>query len=157
MANPLKMLKLKPEGFQFILEVPIDAPPAKVWKAIFNVRGWFYFPNMLADHAMMRIEEKIGGMFTSSSDDGTQSQLHGTVTRIDRNKLLRIQGAMGMTHLPAQNAMIWELQPKKDGKATLLRFCHRGYGYVTADIKKNFKGGWKTLLPQLKKLAEKKK
>ena len=34
MANPLKLLKLKPTGFQFIQEVPIDAAPAKVWKAI---------------------------------------------------------------------------------------------------------------------------
>ena len=51
MANPLKMLKLKPEGFQFILELPIEAPPAAVWKAIFNIRGWFHFPNMPADHA----------------------------------------------------------------------------------------------------------
>jgi uncharacterized protein YndB with AHSA1/START domain len=74
---------------------------------------------------------------------------------IEPQKLLCIHGPMGMTHLPVQNAMIWELQPRKDGKATLLRFCQRTHGYLTADLKTNFRGGWGKLLPQLKALAEK--
>ena len=37
MANPLKLLKLKPKGFQFIKELPIQASPEKVWSSLINV------------------------------------------------------------------------------------------------------------------------
>jgi uncharacterized protein YndB with AHSA1/START domain len=156
MANPLKMLKLKPTGFQFIQEVAINAPPARVWKAILNVKKWFYFREQGDDWANIRLEPRIGGRFIGGSKDGSIADLHGIVTRIERNKLLRINGHMGMSHLPVQNAMIWELQPRKGGKATQLRFCQRTFGYLTADIEKNFQGGWKRLFVQLKELAEKK-
>ena len=64
---------------------------------------------------------------------------------------------MRRSRLPVNNALIWELQPKNNGKTTLLRFCHRCFGFLTPDVKKNFAGGWKQLWPQLKALAEKKK
>src|SRR5262245_25885163 len=113
MANPLKMLKLKPTGFQFIHEVAIDAPPAKVWKTILNVKKWFYFADHAAALAKITIEPHVGGRFMSGSKDGSISDLYGFVTRVEPNKLLRINGHMGASHLPMQNAMIWELQPRK--------------------------------------------
>jgi uncharacterized protein YndB with AHSA1/START domain len=64
---------------------------------------------------------------------------------------------MGMTHLPVQTSMIWQLEPTKGGKATRLRFCHRAYGLMTADKKKQYQNGWKMFLGQLKALAEKSK
>ena len=154
MANPLKMLKLKPTGFQFIHEIKIDAPPSAVWKALLDVGTWFRFDNV-PDFPAMKLDPRIGGLLTSSNGDGSVQMYSGMVAHIERGKLLRINGPMGMTHLPAMNAMIWELQPRNDGKATTLRFCHRSFGYITADIKKNFQGGWKQLWPQLKALAEK--
>ena len=43
MANPLKMLKLKPAHFQLIQEVKIDAPPRRAWAALLDMGGWFRF------------------------------------------------------------------------------------------------------------------
>ena len=153
MANPLKLLKLKPAGFQFIQEIPIDAPPAAVWKALLDVGTWFRFDDV-PDFPTMMLEPRVGGLLTSSNADGSVQMFSGIVAHLEREKLLRINGPMGMTHLPAMNVMIWELQPQQGGRATKLRFCQRAFGYITADLQKNFKGGWKQLWPQLKALAE---
>jgi uncharacterized protein YndB with AHSA1/START domain len=152
MANPLKLLKLKPTGFQFIQEVPISAPPAKVWKTLLNSKSWFHFPNGRDDGAT--IEPHLGGRFSSISRDGKIADLHGIVTHIEPQKLLRIQGAMGASHLPVITAMIFELQPKKGAKGTLLRFGQRTFGYLTSDLQKNYQGGWTQLFKQLKDVAE---
>ncbi len=103
----------------------------------------------------MTLEPHIGGKFVSRSRDGDVFMLHGIVAHWEPGKLLRINGPMGMTHLPVSNTMIWELQPKKDGNATLMRFCQRAYGLMTPNAQKNYQGGWKQLLPQLKAIAEK--
>ena len=153
MANPLKLLKLKPVSFQFIEEIPIAAPPAAVWKALLDVGGWFRFDDV-PNFPAMKLDPRVGGLLTSSNGDGTVQMFSGIVGHIEREKLLRINGPMGMTHLPMMNAMIWELRPSGDGKTTTLRFCQRAFGYGTADLKKNFRGGWKQLWPQLKALAE---
>lgn len=153
MANPLKMLKLKPQGFQFIQEIPIDAPPAAVWKALLDMGNWFGFKDM-PDFPKMKLEPHVGGSVTASNTDGSVQMFHGVVGHLEREKLLRINGPMMMTHLPVTNAMIWELVPSKDGQATTLRFCQRTFGYITADLKKNFQGGWNKLWPNLKALAE---
>jgi uncharacterized protein YndB with AHSA1/START domain len=152
MTNSVKMLKLKTTGFQFIQEVPINAPPAKVWKTLLNSKSWFYLPNNRDDGAT--IEPHLGGRFISRSRDGMIADLHGIVTHVESQKLLRIQGPLGASHLPIINAMIFELQPKKDGKGTLLRFCQRTFGYLTSDLKPNFQTGWTKLFKQLKQVAE---
>jgi uncharacterized protein YndB with AHSA1/START domain len=153
MANPLKLLKLKPQGFQFIQEIPIDAPPAAVWKALLEMGTWFRFDDV-PDFPKLEIEPHIGGKVTASNRDGSIQMFSGIVGHIEREKLLRINGPMSMTHLPVANAMIWELVPRKDGRATNLRFCQRTFGYITSDLKKNFQGGWKQLWPRLRELAE---
>jgi uncharacterized protein YndB with AHSA1/START domain len=152
MANPLKLLKLKPTGFQFIQEVKIDAPPAAAWKALLDTDRWFQNPNR--GRAKITLDARLGGLFTEVSKD--QQRLFGHVAYIEPGKLLRINGSMGITHLPVSSAIIFELQPRAGGKATTLRMCHRAFGYLTSDQEKGYKGGWKQLLPQLKKLAEKK-
>ena len=158
MANPLKLLKLKPKGFQFILDTPVNAPPAKVWKALMNIDGWFYFKGSpMHENVRQTIDPKIGGVFKFEKRDGSVSMLNGFVSHIEPNKLLRINGPMGASHLPICTVMIFELVPKNGGKTTLLRFCQRTFGNMTADLEKNFKGGWKQLMPQLKALAEKKR
>ncbi len=151
MANPLKMLKLKPTGFQFMQDIPIKAPPSAVWKALLDVGTWFRFDEM-PDYPTMKMEPRIGGMLSAANKDGSVAMLSGVVAHMEREKLLRINGTMGASHLPVMTAMIWELQPH--GKTTNLRFCQRTFGYITADMKKNYQGGWKKLWPQLKALAE---
>src|SRR4051794_4611427 len=119
MANPLQLLDLKPRGFQFIQEVPVNATPKKTWAALLNFPGWFAFDPK--NRPKVIIERRVGGRFITRSRDGNTS-LHGTITYMEPGKLLRFAGQMGMTHVPVMHVFIWELQPQDGGKTTLLRF-----------------------------------
>lgn len=150
MPNPLKMLKLKQNAFQFIMETPIAASPATVWKSLVKVESWWKYP-MIAG-AAMKLEPRAGGRFYEAAKGGFEA-LHGIVMYAAPGKLLRINGSMGLSHLPMTNAIIFELQSQ--GKGTLLWLGHRGAGLMTAGIEKQFKHGWKELIAELKKFAEK--
>ena len=154
MANPLKMLKLKSTLLQIIQEVPINAPPAKVWKALMK-SGWFGLGKDAATSPKALVEPRIGGRYAMERPDGSESRLLGFISHIEPNKLLRVYGPGVMTHLPTSSTLIFELQPGKTGKTTLLRFCERTYGMMTPDAKKSHTGGWKVQLGKLKALAEK--
>lgn len=157
MANPLKMLKLRPLHFQFIQELKIDAPPAKVWAALVKIDNWFRFdPSVPRGGGGAKLELWPGGRFYAERADGSAS-LHAIVTHIEPGKLLRMGGAMGLTHLPASHVFIFELQPRDRDKGTLLRLCQRSFGYMDADVKKRYGGGWKQLLAQLKEFVESKR
>ena len=74
------MLKLKSSGFQFIQEVPIDAPPAKVWKALFNVGAWFRFDNATGES--QPISDTQGSTTTLDAPSGLPSS-SGSFVRVD--------------------------------------------------------------------------
>jgi uncharacterized protein YndB with AHSA1/START domain len=151
MANPLKMLKLKAQSLQFIQELPIAATPKKVWTALLDPSAWFVFgPAHQSKHTL---DLRPGGQWTSVRPDGTASLL-GTVVYIEPGKLLRVHGPLGLTHLPVTSVIIFELQPKQDGKATLLRVGTRMFGFMDLDRKKHMKDAWRKLMGNIKVLAE---
>ena len=151
MANPLKMLKLKTYAFQFIQELKIDAPPNRVWDSLLNVGGWFKFDTNAPSFGR-KLELHPGGRFFNEMPDGSMA-LHAIVTYVEPGKLLRLNGQMGMTHVPVNSVFIFELNDRKGG-GTLLRFCQRSFGYMDKDVAKRMKSGWGKLLPNLKALAE---
>ena len=152
MANPLKMLKLKPAGFQFIQELKVEAPPKRLWESLLDVRGWFTF-GPPSQNKGRNLEVWPGGRFYHVLSDGTQ-MYYGIVTHIEPGKLLRLSGPMGNTHMPLESVYIFEIQPRGTN-GSLLRFGQRTYGYIDKDLAKRMKGGWGKLLPQLVALAEK--
>ncbi|HVT82494.1 MAG TPA: hypothetical protein VHM90_17770, partial [Phycisphaerae bacterium] len=78
------------------------------------------------------------------------------VTQIENNQLLRLSGPFGMQHLPVNNAIIFELQPKNDGKETLLRTAQRTFGFIDAELEMRYRTYvWPRMLPQIKEVAEK--
>ena len=64
---------------------------------------------------------------------GTES-LFATVTHIEPGKLLRVSGSIGLTHLPVTSVCIFELQPKHNGRTTLLRLGHENLDAIEATI-----------------------
>ena len=152
MANPLKELELSIKGFQFIQEIPINASPAKAWAAITSPAGWFSM-SPEGKPAKSSLELTPGGRWLIETPEGA-STLFATVNLVEPQKLLRVSGHCGLSHLPALSVVIFELQPQKDGKATLLRLGHRAFGYIDADLEKRYSGGWATFLPKIKALAE---
>ena len=153
MANPLKMLKLKATGIQFILEIPIEASPRIVWATILNTPAWFGFDDDRSRWPKQTFEAWPGGRWVMEHPGGP-SYLFATITQVEPEKLLRLSGSMGMNHLPVSGAVIFELQPRKDGKTTLLRVGTRMFGYLDKDVKKRYQSGWKKLFAQLKSAAE---
>ena len=151
MANPLKMLKLKVQSMQFIQELPIAAVPKKVWTTLLNPSEWFVFDP--AHRAKHTLDLRPGGQWTSVHPDGNAA-LMGTVVYVEPGKLLRVNGPLGLTHLPVTSVIIFELQPKQDGKATLLRVGTRMFGFMDLDRKKHMKDAWKRLMGNIKALAE---
>jgi uncharacterized protein YndB with AHSA1/START domain len=154
MANPLQELSLSPYGFQIIQEVLVESPPEKTWKSLLNLENWFGYDPDPAKRVTFTLEPKLGGRWISKSADGTEA-LHGEIVHLEPKKLLRVRGAFGLTHLPATSVVIFELQPKNDGKATLLRLGHRTYGYMDPGVQQRYTNGWGKFLPLLKGLAEK--
>jgi uncharacterized protein YndB with AHSA1/START domain len=152
MPEPVKLRKLKAGGFQFIQEIRINATPQRSWKALLDIGRWFKFDP--AQKPATKLEPWVGGRFFREEPDG-ESALHATVTYFLPNKLLRLAGPMGMSHLPVNNVFIFELQP--NAKGTLLKLCQRSFGFMDPDLKKRYTGGWKKLLPHHKQLAEKSK
>jgi uncharacterized protein YndB with AHSA1/START domain len=153
-ANPLKMLKLKLTGFQTLRQLPIQSPPKKVWSSLINVGKWFQFNPDPSKASKQTLEARAGGRWMSQTWEGNSIFL-GTVSYVEPGKLLRLVGQLGMTHLPITTVLIFELQPKADGKSTLLRLGQRSFGFIDADMKKRYANIWDHLLPQLKELAEK--
>jgi uncharacterized protein YndB with AHSA1/START domain len=151
-AQSLRLLKLKVTVFQFIQELKIDAPPKRVWAALLDMGTWFHFAPGLSK-VKAKVEPWVGGRFYAEDTEDGSSSLRMIITYMEPGRLLRLSGPMGLSHLAATHAFIFELQPRRDG-GTLLRFCQRTMGYLTADVAKKYRGGWNQLLPQLKALAE---
>jgi uncharacterized protein YndB with AHSA1/START domain len=145
------MHKLKETAFQVIQETPVAAPPKKVWKVILNAEKWFQFSDRKVKQTL---EAWPGGRWIMHQPDGAEV-LFGFVSLVEPEKLIRIWGPVGLSHLPSTTALIIELQPKKDGKETLLRLGMRTFGYLDKDVKKRYSGGWTQLMKQVKALAEK--
>ncbi len=117
-----------------------------------NPSGWFIFPDMQGVKSTLDL--RPGGLWTMQTPDGAQTFM-AQVTLIEPEKLLRVSGPFGLSHLPVNNVMIYELQPQNDGKTTLLRVGQRTFGYVDADLQSRYSGGWKKFLEAIKNLAEK--
>lgn len=153
MANPLQMLPLVATGFQFIQEIAISAPPAKVWSALTHPGTWFFFNPDPATHAKHTFDLRPGGQWISESKNGN-SALIATVLLIEPGTLLRLSGPIGLSHLPLSTVVIFELQPQNDGQSTLLKVCMRSTGLMDAEVETRYQGAWQRLLPQLKAAAE---
>jgi uncharacterized protein YndB with AHSA1/START domain len=154
MANPLELLPLKTNGFQFIHEIAIHASPKKSWSALSDIGNWFGFDPDRSKWARHKLDFKVGAQWIVEFPSGA-SALFGTVTYMEPGKLVRIYGQFGLTHLPVVNTVIFEIQERDGGNSTLLRVCFRSSGFMTDDVEKRINEVWGKLLPNIKALAEK--
>lgn len=155
MANPLKELELKVTGFQSIQEISIAASPEKVWATLANPNNWFGFDPDKSKWPKSAMDFKVGGQWIMEGPDGSK-YLMATITHLEPNKLIRFSGPVGLSHLPVNNVMIFELQAKDGGKSTLLRTGQRLFGFITSDIEGNYQKGWGSLMQMIKTVVESK-
>jgi len=135
---------IKPQ-FDFMqieMDVTIQASPDRVFQAITHDIASWWDETCTYKRGKMILEPEVGKRFYEDCGNGGGS-LFGIVTLIEQNKLLEIDGHMGMEQ-PVQGFVRYELVPL--GKATLLKFTHRASGKLRAGIQETYTQGWTDMI-----------
>ncbi|MFN8459621.1 MAG: helix-turn-helix domain-containing protein [Anaerolineae bacterium] len=137
-------------------EVSINASAERVFEALTaDVAAWWGAPYLLtASPQAIILEPQVGGRLyeQSSSGDGA---LWATVTTIRKNEHLELTGPIGMSGA-LHSVVTFNLEPKNEGEATLLKLSHHAIGQLGDDTQSNYNAGWQELLGvRLKTFVEK--
>ena len=125
------------------MEVLINAAPERVFGALTeNVLGWWDTEHCTYKHGKMVLEPQVGGRFYEDWGEG-EGALFGMVRYIERNRLLKIEGTIGMDVL-VLGMIRYELVPQ--GPATLLKFTHHAFGELDEETEGAYVEGWKDML-----------
>jgi uncharacterized protein YndB with AHSA1/START domain len=125
-------------------EVTIQAPPERVFDALTNeVGAWWTHSFDDAPRAIL-MEPRVGGRFHEVWGD-EEGALYATVTSLRRPSQLRLAGPFGMRR-PVQAVIAFDLEPRDDGRATLLRLSHRAIGDLDEETHQQYDTGWRALL-----------
>lgn len=142
---------------RILLEIPIDAPKARVWDALVNeANTWFaHEEGPGPDGKTFHVQARVGGMMYEDWGDGN-GLLWGHVIFCNAPTALHVAGdcspAWGG---PNRGIMIWELD-EADG-TTVVRFEHAIHGNVSDQTRGSYEQGWKMqLVDGLKKHVESK-
>ncbi len=127
---------------QIEMDVTLQASPERVFHAITHDIASWWDETCTYKRGKMILEPEVGKRFYEDCGNG-EGSLFGTVTLIERNKLLEIDGHMGMDQ-PIQGFVRYELVPQ--GEATLLKFTHRAAGKLRAGIQETYTEGWTEMI-----------
>ncbi|HEY4388209.1 MAG TPA: metalloregulator ArsR/SmtB family transcription factor [Ktedonobacteraceae bacterium] len=126
------------------LEIVIKATPERVFAALTeDVSGWWDSEHCTYKRGKMILEPEVGKRFYEDWGDGGEGALFGIVTLFEKNKVLEIEGAMGMEK-PVHGLIRYELVPQEG--TTLLKFTHRAFGDLKEDAERKYTGGWQDML-----------
>lgn len=127
-------------------EISINASTERVFEALTDdVSAWWGAPYLLtASPQAIILESQVGGRLyeQSSSGDGA---LWATVTAIKKNEHLVLTGPIGMSGA-LHSVVTFNLEPKNEGEATLLKLSHQAIGQLGDDTQSNYNAGWQDLL-----------
>ena len=135
-------------------EILIDAPRERVFKALTTeVEKWWAY-RVHGEGTVVKLEPKLGGWFYEDSGKG-EGAIWGTVIFFRKPEVLRLTGPLGMSGA-VNSTYTYELVEK--GGKTLVKLSHQAFGFVDAETKKSYAGGWTFLLAKcLKAWVEEKK
>ena len=97
--------------FQFTVELP-GTPEAVFDAATGDISGWW-------DHSMsenpvrLLIEPKPGGHFLEVMNEAGDGVIHATVTQVEKGKMLRMVGPMGLAGNAIYMVTTWTLAPRE--------------------------------------------
>lgn len=128
-------------GFTVIHEIVLPGGPADVFDAFTgDVTGWW-------DHSFsenpkaMYIEPKPGGGFYEIFDDAGNGALHARVTYVEKGKLLRFTGPLGLAGHPLEMVHTFKFSDRDDG-GTLLRLELQAMGRIQDGWAEAVDGVW---------------
>ncbi len=107
-------------AFEFSFAVELPATPAVVWNsATGNVGDWW-------DHSMsdnpykLVIEPWPGGQFREEFDASGNGVIHADITYAKQNKMLRMEGPLGLAGYAIHMVTTWTLVPGDTDNTTLM-------------------------------------
>ncbi|WP_281278089.1 SRPBCC domain-containing protein [Peribacillus cavernae] len=116
-----------------------------------NIGNWWQY-RVGKKEAKMRMEPKLGGLFTEEWNDGGGA-VWGTITYIKGNEEIRLNGMLGMKGA-VNSAYTFALEEQDGG--TLLKLSHHAVGLLTEEWEQSHREGWQELLGKfLKDYVEK--
>lgn len=133
------------------LEISIQAPPERVFTALTQDIAAWWDKQCSYGIGKMVLEPEVGKRFYEDYGNG-EGALYGRVTYLEQNKLLKIEGSIGMERA-VQGLVRYELVPQ--GESTLLKFSHHAFGDLADNTQANYTNGWKGMLEgRLRPLVE---
>lgn len=128
--------------FQTELEVVLKASPEHIFQALtLDIHAWWGAENSWGRGTLI-LEPAIGKHLYEDFGNG-DGAIFGTVTYVERNKKLVIEGNHGLSD-NVHGFISYELVPQ--GESTLLKFSHRAFGEISERSRANFSTGWKEML-----------
>lgn len=132
-------------GFTVTQEIALPGSPAEVFDAFTgDVTGWW-------DHSFsknpkaMYIEPKPGGGFFEIFDAEGNGALHARVTYVEKGKLLRFTGPLGLAGRPIEMVHTFKFTDREQG-GTLLRLDLEAMGRIQDGWAEAVDGVWKHFL-----------
>ncbi|MFZ0396002.1 MAG: SRPBCC domain-containing protein [Terracidiphilus sp.] len=98
----------------------------------------------------MKLEAWPGGRWFRDLGDGN-GHFWGTVQAIKKPTLLEIAGPLFMSYPVANNV---QYRLTEEAGATLIHFCHSGFGLIADEHRKGVTTGWNHILEQARLRAE---
>lgn len=126
------------------LEVHVNAAPERVFDALTgDVSAWWGRPYVHSERARaVHVEPKVGGRCWEDWGGG-EGALYATVTKVERPRLLRLDGPFGMSGL-CHSVVTYSLEAAAAG--TLVKVSHSAAGEIDEEARRDYTMGWEDLL-----------
>jgi len=123
------------DSFVIAFNQSVDAAPAKVYAAITRIDQWWSSDHTYSgDASNLSLGADAGGCWCERWKDGSVD--HGRVILAMRDKLLRVQTALGPLQSKAVNGVL-TFQLKPEGGSTLLTLSYRVNGSAASALDKD--------------------
>jgi hypothetical protein len=116
-------------SFSFEQSVRLPGKPDEIFGAITGDIGGWWDHSFSDNPKKFYLEPKVGGCFCETFDDAGNGVRHAVVSYVDRPKLLRFEGPLGLAGNAIQMVFTYKFESVW-GDSTLLTLQAQGSGHV---------------------------
>lgn len=153
--NPPSAQILPARAARLELEIDIQAPLERVWKAVIEEPDAWWCAEMrcVPDGSKIALEPRAGGHFVEANDRGG-SLLWFTVIAVDPPRSINLAGSLAPPFGgPSGAFLLIELEETEAG--TKVKMTNTLHGHVDEDSLPQMDGGWRMLLKGLRDHVQK--
>ncbi len=144
-----------------IIEIPINASPERIWKAIVEQTDQWWLPHfrMAPGSRRVALEPRVGGRWYEASGKAGNGDdagiLWGNVIALDPPNSITLRGEVAPPWGACMFLIVLEVVPAASGKGCTFRAIHMEIGEVIDTPERSMHGGWTELFTDgLKKFCE---